>query len=82
MSSCSTQGLECDYGTTTCDCTPGFMMGGDEWRCRAAPSACPPTEPAAGSMCTAGTGDPGGCTYPGGTCLCRMVGGMFEWLCS
>ena len=82
MSACTTAGLSCDYGTTTCDCRGGFMGGIDAWRCVTPPPACPMTQPTPGSTCTAGTGGFMGCTYGTSSCQCVGVGMGNEWSCT
>jgi hypothetical protein len=79
---CTTAGLDCDYGTTVCGCRRG-AMGADTWTCVTPPPACPGTQPMAGATCTAGTGGNAGCDYGTTTCRCLgAAGGGDEWSCN
>jgi hypothetical protein len=81
MTTCTTNGLECTYGTADCTCH-AFGAGG-AWECVTPPPACPTSTPTAGMMCTAGTGGDAGCVYGTTTCHCLGAGaaGMDEWFC-
>jgi hypothetical protein len=85
MPTCTSAGLECAYGTATCTCRGGATTG-DHWICEAPPPPCPTMQPAAGSMCTEGTGGFMGCTYGTTKCDCTNAGTMmapkFEWTCT
>ena len=68
-------GLVCTYpnatgGTDDCTCERGAgAAGAGKWNCNPAPSACPATQPTAGSACTGNTVCPYGGTPPV-TCNC------------
>jgi hypothetical protein len=76
-SSCSSNGLTCDYPKGRCACTEGsgpvrVLVDGaipTSWFCQVPASGCPVVRPRLGSACSPGQGscDYGSCDIPGGT---------------
>jgi hypothetical protein len=65
---CASQGANCNYSATCCDCAPTPSCGGQAlWWCGQtnAPAPCPATLPSTGDTCSSGTTECRYCTPQG-----------------